>query len=158
MWSPKAGFSDPVSSPGGSTQSRHGRSSKWTNYDGASHEEFLSSDSQTIAQGINSKGEIVGSTGPSWNRDGFLRDSEGIERLFKVRVDGVSHDTRARGISASGTIAGFYYTEEYGAPHGFVGRLSDDPDDHDLIPYAVFDPDSSPECAGGIPQTKALTY
>jgi probable HAF family extracellular repeat protein len=76
----------------------------------------------TIAQGINDRGDIVGSA--NLNRDeaypgsppgtyGFLRDKGGVITLF--RVNGTS--TRARGISSTGVISGFV------PEGGFVAKL-----------------------------------
>jgi hypothetical protein len=110
-----------------------------------SFEDFLPSADRTLAQEINSKGQVVGGHEPDGTRDGFLRESDGTTRFFKVNIDGVRYDTRARGIAEDGTIVGAYTTGT-GKFAGFVGRLSDDPDDDDLIPAAVFDPDDITEC------------
>lgn len=110
-----------------------------------SYEEFLPDPDRTLAQGINSKGDIVGGTGPFADRDGFVRDSDGTVRFFRVNIDGVRYPTAARGISANGTIAGVYFPDG-GESTGFVGRLSNDPDDHNLFPDAVFTPETVPEC------------
>lgn len=114
-------------------------------------ETFLPDTDRSIAQGINSKGQVAGSHGPSADRNGFIYDSkDGSHRFFKVRVGEDSYPTQARGIADDGTIVGVFAKEEFGPPIGFVGRLSDDPDDHDLIPTAVFDPDEYAECDAGM--------
>ncbi len=72
----------------------------------------------TIAQGINARGDVVGSTSSPSGDQGFLRDSHGTITLFQVN----GAQTRARGINDSGQIAGF--REGISGLEGFVGTLS----------------------------------
>lgn len=111
-----------------------------------SFEDFLPDPDRNIAQGINSKGQVVGGIGNP--RDGYVRDRDGDVRRFKVYIDGVSHSTQARGITDKGIIVGTFSKD--GKSNGFVGRLSKDPADEDLIPDMVFSPDNTPECDAGI--------
>jgi hypothetical protein len=92
-------------------------------------ESFLPS-LQTIAHGINDKGEIAGSVflypdeaypGSAPGRYGFLRDSKGSVRYIEV-TQSVPGLTRARGISNSGRIAGFF-VDPTGAMKSYVTEL-----------------------------------
>jgi hypothetical protein len=86
---------------------------------------------QTIAQGINSRGDVVGSsvflpgedpcdTGfPETTRYGWLRTTDGNITYFSV--NGLR--TSARGISDSGTIVGFTTDIFTGETKGFVAEL-----------------------------------
>lgn len=114
-----------------------------------SFEDFLPDPSRNIAQGISPQGQVVGGIGEVSDRDGYVRSSDGSTRYFKVTIDGVRYPSRARGISADGTIAGVYATDTTGN-NGFVGRLPSDPDDEDLVPDAVFTPDNTAECGRGV--------
>jgi uncharacterized membrane protein len=87
----------------------------------------------TIAQGINGRGDVVGSVhlladgayvGSPEDHYGFVRHRNGVIQLFQVS-GGIK--TRARGISESGLIVG-YYTDSGGAQHGFVARSARGPD------------------------------
>ena len=78
-------------------------------------EEFLPS-FQTIAHAINAKGQVAGSVfldadvvapGAVAGRYGFVRDKKGNLATFSVN-EGLAGFTRARGISESGLITGFY--------------------------------------------------
>ncbi len=80
-----------------------------------SFEEFLPS-GQTIAHAINAKGQNVGSVrldadvaypGSPEGRYGYLRDKDGAEKFFEIGQS-VPGFTRARGISESELVAGFY--------------------------------------------------
>jgi len=112
-------------------------------------EDFLPDPFRNIAQGINSEGQVVGGIGAAVDRDGYVRNSDGSTRFFKVNIDGVRYPAQARGISADGTIVGVYATDATGN-NGFVGRLSEDTNDEDLVPDAVFTPDNTAECGGGV--------
>lgn len=86
---------------------------------------------QTIAQGINSRGEVVGSSiflpgedpcdsgVPGTTRYGWLRTTDGTITYFSV--NGLR--TSARGISDSGTIVGFIQDIAEGEAKGFVTEL-----------------------------------
>lgn len=108
------------------------------------YEEFLPDPDRNITQAINAKGQIAGDIGPLGSREGYIHQVGGSDRRFQVSIDGVNYPTVARGISDSGAIAGIFYTEN--GFEGFVGSLSDDPDDYDLVPDAVFNADTVPEC------------
>jgi hypothetical protein len=78
-------------------------------------EEFLSSP-QTIAQGINAQGQNVGSVflfpdqaypGSPPGRYAYLRGADGSVKYFAVNQS-VPGQSRARGISNSGQLSGFY--------------------------------------------------
>jgi hypothetical protein len=78
-------------------------------------EEFLPS-WQTIPQGINAQGQNVGSValnpddaypGSPPGRYGFLREPDGSFRYFEV-AQSLAGESRIRGISENGLIAGFY--------------------------------------------------
>lgn len=80
----------------------------------------------TIPQGINGRGEIVGSAtffagdvfpGSPFGIYGFLRSRDGQVTFFRVN----GFDTRARGISDKGEITGFISTPA--GAKGFVVRL-----------------------------------
>ncbi|MBY6204265.1 DUF3466 family protein [Halomonas denitrificans] len=85
----------------------------------------------TIAQGINARGEIVGSSfffsendpcNPGAPPGGFvsyawLRDTDGDVQFFTVNG---SPTSRARGITDSGTVAGFFLNTDTGTIEGFV--------------------------------------
>jgi hypothetical protein len=72
----------------------------------------------TIAQGINGRGDVVGSTSSPDDVISFLRDSGGAITFFKVN----GAPTRARGLSDSGQIVGFINGDA--GLEGFVGTLS----------------------------------
>ena len=87
---------------------------------------------QSIAQGINSKGEVVGSAffygaedpcdpgnTDSFVRYGWLRAKDGTVTYFQINGD----RTAARGITDSGTIAGFVDDSTSGLFKGFVTEL-----------------------------------
>jgi len=88
----------------------------------------------TIAQGINSKGDVVGSStfagivapdpcGDAWfARYGWLRTADGDVTYFDVN----GWPTRARGITDSGAIAGWVMDPDTGSIYSFVTEL--DPD------------------------------
>jgi hypothetical protein len=85
----------------------------------------------TLAQGINSRGDVVGSAvffnaddpcPPSTGgtvRYGWLRTADGTVTYFDVNGD----RTSARGITDSGTIAGFVLDSASGSTKGFVAEL-----------------------------------
>jgi len=87
----------------------------------------------TIAQGINSQGDVVGhaifhdafgfpdpcGTSGSFVRRGWLRTADGTVTYFDVNGDGTS----ARAIADSGTIAGFVFDSVTGSTKGFVTEL-----------------------------------
>jgi uncharacterized membrane protein len=88
--------------------------------------DFLDSP-QTIAQGINAHGQVVGSVfflpngvypGSPSGPYGFLRDTSGTITLFRVN----SSRTRGRGLSDSGRIAGYVATPS--GNQAFVASLS----------------------------------
>jgi hypothetical protein len=73
----------------------------------------------TIAQGINTAGQVVGSARmPGTGMNGFLRQPDGTFTLFQI--GGVP--TRARGINDAGLITGFMRVG--GVDQGFVGNSS----------------------------------
>ena len=81
-----------------------------------------------IPQGINGRGDVVGSVGfrpggaPDGNPPGtyaFLRDKSGSIALFRINAT----LTRARGISDAGKITGQVFDPSTGAFLGFVGKL-----------------------------------
>jgi len=81
-----------------------------------------------IPQGINGRGDVVGSVGfrpggaPDGNPPGtyaFLRDKSGSIALFRINAT----LTRARGISDAGKITGQVLDPGTGAILGFVGKL-----------------------------------
>lgn len=81
-----------------------------------------------IPQGINGRGDVVGSVvfrpggAPDGNPPGtyaFLRDKSGSIALFRINAT----LTRARGISDGGTITGHVFDPSTGATQGFVGKL-----------------------------------
>jgi uncharacterized membrane protein len=81
-----------------------------------------------IPQGINGRGDVVGSVGfrpggaPGGNPPGtyaFLRDKTGSIALFRINAT----LTRARGINDAGTITGHVVDLSTGATQGFVGKL-----------------------------------
>lgn len=85
----------------------------------------------TIAQGINARGEIVGSSFFFSENDpcnpgappgslvsyAWLRDTDGDVQYFTVNG---SPTSRARGITDSGTISGFFVNTDSGMTEGFV--------------------------------------
>ena len=85
----------------------------------------------TIAQGINSKGEVVGSSnfdgandpcpglGNPFLRYGWLRATDGTVTYFEVNG---SH-TSARGINDEGSIVGFFIDPDDGIFKGYKTRL-----------------------------------
>ena len=86
----------------------------------------------TIAQGINSRGDVVGSAifdgnfgapdpcgSPAFVRRGWLRTEDGTVTYFSVNGGATS----ARGITDSGTIAGFVNDPGSGLVKGFVVEL-----------------------------------
>jgi uncharacterized membrane protein len=85
----------------------------------------------TIAQGINSKGEVVGSSnfdvandpcpglGNPFLRYGWLRATDGTVTYFEVNG---SH-TSARGINDKGSIVGFFIDPDDGIFKGYKARL-----------------------------------
>ena len=90
----------------------------------------------TIAQGINSWGDVVGNAiffvdlgvpDPCGSTDlvtrGWLRTADGTVTYFDVNGD----STRARGINDSGTIAGWVIDTGSGLPKGFVVELDGSP-------------------------------
>jgi uncharacterized membrane protein len=92
----------------------------------------VSDHDQSIAQGINSKGEVVGSawfngeldpcnpgTINDFQRYGWLRATDGTVTYFQVNGD----RTAARGINDSGTIVGFAIDPADGKTKGFVVEL-----------------------------------
>jgi hypothetical protein len=93
----------------------------------------------TIAQGINGRGQVVGSTrlppngaypGSPSGTYAFLRESNGTISFFRVN----SQSTRARGITDSGRIVGFFTDIDTGLDHGFVGSLAGLPGSGQNIP------------------------
>src|SRR3989442_1637138 len=83
----------------------------------------------TIAQGINARGEVVGSaslpsgvacTGCPAGLYGWLRAASGSLTFFQVN----GHSTRARGITDSGVITGFITDPVSGHQKGFVVELA----------------------------------
>jgi uncharacterized membrane protein len=96
-----------------------------------SFEEFLPSP-QTFAQGINAQGEIVGSVfqdeneafpGSTPGRYGYLRNKNGSVKVFDVAL-AFPGQTRARGLSDSGLVAGFYVDSSTFQTYSFVTRLT----------------------------------
>ncbi len=97
------------------------------------YEEFLPS-GQTIAHAINARGQNVGSVrldadegfpGSAEGRYGYLRQSDGAVKFFAIsESQGFPGQTRARGISESGLIAGFYFDGESSEFKSYVTRLS----------------------------------
>lgn len=88
--------------------------------------------STVIPQGINGRGDVVGSVvfrpggAPDGNPPGtyaFLRDKSGSIALFRINAA----PTRARGISDAGTITGHVIDASTGATLGFVGKLDLEP-------------------------------
>jgi hypothetical protein len=105
-----------------------------------SYIDFLHSP-QTIAQGINGRGDVVGGVflspngaylGSPQGQYGFLRDKFGTITLFRVN----SSRTRGRGITDSGQIVGFISTPA-GNASGYVGTLAGLPGPGQNIPDAV---------------------
>ena len=99
--------------------------------------EFLPS-TFTIAQGINSRKQVVGNVeldanvaypGAPEGGYGFLRQPNGDIVLF--RVNG-AFTNRARGINNSGLITGFYRDIVTGAQRGFVARVAASPSYQDV--------------------------
>jgi len=121
----------------------------------------------TIAHGINSRGDVVGSAlfvdpanGPcpgSLNAFylGWLRTAEGHVTFFDVN----GGNTRARGITDSGTIAGFAADTATGLSSGFVVNLDGSP--CQSITIAADDllmfPGSSNTVVGGIKNSGEVT-
>lgn len=97
------------------------------------YEEFLPSP-ETIAQGINAQGQNVGSArvaadvafpGSPGGRYGYLRQTDGSFKYFRIRISqSYPNGTRARGISESGLIAGFYRDVNTFEIKGYVTTLS----------------------------------
>jgi len=91
--------------------------------------------SNTIAQGINSKGEVVGSSnfivandpcaglGNPFRRYGWIRATDGTVTYFEVNG---SH-TSARGINDEGSIVGFFLDLDDGKFKGFKVELDGSP-------------------------------
>jgi uncharacterized membrane protein len=86
----------------------------------------------TLAQGINARGEVVGSVelpaggaypGSPGGTYGFLRGKSGAITLFRVN----SGRAGGRGITDSGRIAGFFTDPVAGKDRGFVAKLEDGP-------------------------------
>ncbi len=89
----------------------------------------------TLAQGINSKGEVVGSSnfdgandpcaglGNPFRRYGWLRATDGTVTYFEVNG---SH-TSARGINDEGSIVGFFIDPDDGKFKGFKVELDGSP-------------------------------
>ena len=89
----------------------------------------------TIAQGINSKGEVVGSSnflavddpcpglGNPFLRYGWLRATDGTVTYFEVNG---SH-TSARGINDEGSIVGFFIDLNDGLFKGYIAELDGSP-------------------------------
>ncbi len=84
----------------------------------------------TVAEGINSRGDVVGSAlfsdtdnpcpgFPPFEQTGWLRTADGNLTYFRVN----DRSTRARGITDSGVIAGFYTDITTGLGDGFVVEL-----------------------------------
>jgi hypothetical protein len=97
-------------------------------------------DQVRIAHGINSRGEVVGDvvldagvacTGCLAGRYGFVRAASGAVAYFQVN----GMDTRPRGISDSGVIAGFVVAA--GTSTGFVTKLAGLPYQSITIPPAA---------------------
>ena len=86
--------------------------------------------SLTIAQGINSAGQVVGNVtltagsaypGSPAGSYGFLRGKSGAIQLFQVK-GGIN--ARARGITNSGRVTGFFDDPVAGTTRGFVATLA----------------------------------
>jgi len=108
----------------------------------------------TIAHGINSKGDVVGSswffdedapcTGSQdeWVRYGWLRTADGSVSYFDVNG---WNDTSARGINDAGWIVGWGYDDNVGKVKGFKVKLDASPcqsltvADSDLLEFPGFD-------------------
>jgi len=85
----------------------------------------------TIAQGINSKGEVVGSSnfdaandpcpglGNPFRRYGWLRATDGSVNFFEVN----GTHTSARGINDNGAIVGFFFDLDDGKFKGYQAEL-----------------------------------
>ena len=94
-------------------------------------EEFLPS-LQTLAQGINAQGQNVGSVflfddeaypGSPPGRYGYLRQTDGSFKYFEISRS-VPGQSRARGLSESGLISGFYLDPDTFEFKGYVTTLS----------------------------------
>jgi hypothetical protein len=95
------------------------------------YEEFLPSP-QTIAHAINAQGQNVGSVtldedeaypGSPSGKYGYLRQTDGSVKYFAIDQS-VPGQSRARGISESGLIAGFYLASDTGEFKSYVTTLS----------------------------------
>ena len=95
------------------------------------YEEFLPSP-QTIAQGINAQGQNVGSValdadeaypGSAPGRYGYLRQTDGSVKYFEISQS-FPGQSRARGLSESGLISGFYLDPDTTEYKGYVTTLS----------------------------------
>lgn len=74
----------------------------------------------TIAQGVNNRGQVVGSVNTLGSQYGWLRGSDGTVTRFRVN----GNPTRARGITDSGVVAGFVFDPVSGHIKGFVTTLA----------------------------------
>jgi len=99
---------------------------------------LIPNSSFNITQGINGRGEVVGSVrfpidgvypGSPAGFYGFLRRGSGAITLFRVN-DG---QTRARGITNSGRITGFMTDPATGKTRGFVAGVAESPDFQALV-------------------------
>jgi hypothetical protein len=98
-----------------------------------SYEEFLPS-AQTIAHAINARGQNVGSVflaedeayaGSPAGRYGYLREANGSVKHFAIsELQAAPGTTRARGISESGLVAGFFVDATTGNMKSYVTTLS----------------------------------
>lgn len=91
--------------------------------------DFLPSPVLTIAQGINGRGQVVGGVfldaneaylGSPAGHYGFLREKRGSITLFRVNDVVARSGTRARGITDSGRITGFFFDPATANFRGFV--------------------------------------
>ena len=112
---------------------------------------------ETIAQGINSRGDIVGDVflnpGGAYTNSpqgfyGFLRHKNGTIVFFNVNG---SVRTKARGVSESGAITGWFIDAVTGVQRGFVTSLSGQGGFQSLTTAALLDvPGSTATIAEGI--------
>lgn len=99
-----------------------------------SYEEFMPS-SQTIAHAVNAQGQVAGSVtleadeaspGSPAGRYGFIRAADGTVKYLAIGdLQAFSGTTRARGISESGLVAGFYRDTNTASLISYVLKVSD---------------------------------
>ncbi len=122
------------------------------------YEEFLPS-LQTLAQGINAQGQNVGSVflfddeaypGSPPGRYGYLRQTDGSFKYFEISQS-LPGQSRARGLSESGLISGFYLDPDTFEFKGYVTTLSQGNEfetitltDDQVVHRSPCDPDLAP--------------